>query len=471
MIAPVAHSQQKDLLLLAALFIVELSLTVMAMAMYMKGERPFAVFLSSNPGGVFLLAIPVLLITGAVIVWQYLASTRARSRHFRLIVMMNLVTVLLILITGEIAMRIVTRSSPMGEELGSMVLRPKNWETVALHNRQLLDQAEGFLSYLVYDDLVGWTVGPNRRRTTGRHWPFPYWSSSEGIRAPREGVSFAQLGGRTRIALVGDSFAFGEEVMYEDTWGDHLEKALGAEVQVLNFGVPAYGVDQAYLRYEKDARKWNPKIVIFGFISHDLFRTMNVYAFLAFPGWDIPFSKPRFILRDGTLTKMNVPPLTPEAIFSRKTISELPFLEYERSYRPTHWQERFFHVSYLARLFVSRFPRWSAVSPDVSDEEMVSVNAAILKAFVRSAGQAGTIPLVVYFPTKRELETPSSPLPTGKQALQQAGIAYTDPTPCLLEVSPADRFVPSGRHYSPQGNAAVANCLRKVVNEALTQAS
>jgi hypothetical protein len=269
---------------------------------------------------------------------------------------------------------------------------------------------------------------------------------------------------------VGDSFVFADEVTYEDTWGDRLEKALGSEFQVLNFGVTAYGVDQAYLRYEKDARKWNPKIVIFGFISHDLERTMHVYAFLAFPGWDIPFSKPRFIVRDGALARMNVPPLTPDAIFSRQSISELPFLSTSEA-TGKRLAGTLYHLSYLARLFVSRFPPWSAVSPDVSDEGLVSVNAAILKAFVRSAEQAGTIPIVVYFPTKIELENPSAPLFSGKRALQQAGLAYTDTTSCLLAVNPADRFVPSGRHYSPHGNAAVANCLLNVVRQALAQAS
>jgi len=49
---------------------------------------------------------------------------------------------------------------------------------------------------------------------------------------------------------VGDSFTFGQEVTYEESWGYLLEKALGSEFQVLNFGVAMYGVDQAYLRYE-----------------------------------------------------------------------------------------------------------------------------------------------------------------------------------------------------------------------------
>jgi hypothetical protein len=237
----------------------------------------------------------------------------------------------------------------------------------------------------------------------------------------------------------------------------------------LNFGVPGYGVDQAYLRYEKDVRQWKPDVVIFGFISHDVFRTMTVYPFLNFADWDMPFSKPRFTLRDGELKKLNVPPLEPEAIFSRGSILELPFLQYDIGYRQSDWQKNLYHLSYLARLFVSWHPRWSAKNPDVSDEAMVSVNASILKAFVRSAEQAGAIPIVVYFPGRQELEKPSSSLPRGRRVLQQAGIPYTDPTPCLLEVNPADRSLV--HHYSPQGNAAVAKCLLPVVHEALTKVS
>jgi hypothetical protein len=453
-----------DLLLLASLFLLELSIVVMPMAMYMKGDRPFMVFLSSNPGVVFLVAIAVSLLAGAVIIDQYLASTRAPSRHFSSIVMMNLVTVILVMSTVEITLRATSGSSSEGETFLSKALLPKNWEKLSLFYRELLDRARGDLSHHVYDDLMGWTIGPNRRSADGL-----YWSSSEGIRAPHAGITFAKLTGRTRIALVGDSYTFGEEVAYEDTWGYLLEKGLGSEFQVLNFGVGGYGVDQAYLRYEKDVRMWKPKIVIFGFISHDATRTMMVYPFLNLPQWNTPFSKPRFIMRDGQLKPLNVPPLPPEAIFSKGSISELPFLEYDLGYKQSDWQKRLYHLSYLTRLFVSTFPDSSAVNPDVSDEALRSVNAAILKTFIQSAAQSGAIPLVVFFPHRLELGRPSSSLPLGKRVLHDADIAYTDVTPCLLELNPADRLAPSGEHYSPQGNAVVANCLRTVVNEALAK--
>ena len=152
--------QKSDLLLLTSLFLLELSIAVVPMAIYMKGERPFAVFLPSKPGIVFLLAVVAIVVAGAVIVHQFLAHKRSPSGHFPMIVTMNVVTVILIVVTGEIALRAVSRNSVEGETVGSMVLRPKNWDTFSQHYRQLIERAGGDLSYLVYDDLMGWTVGP-----------------------------------------------------------------------------------------------------------------------------------------------------------------------------------------------------------------------------------------------------------------------------------------------------------------------
>jgi hypothetical protein len=452
----------KELLLLASLFLLELSIMLMPMAIYMKGERSFAIFLTSKPGMVFQGAIVLLFTVGAFIGYQYWVSKRSRSSHFRLIVMMNLVTVTLILVAAELTVRFSSQSSKEGETFGNTVLLPKNWQKVALHYRELLDKASGVISVLVYDELLGWTVGPNIRSADGL-----YYSSSEGIRAPHAGIKFADRPAKKRIALVGDSFTFGQEVTYEDTWGHHLEKALGSEFQVLNFGVPGYGVDQAYLRYEKDVRRWNPEIIIFSFINHDLVRTMSVYSFIAFPKSVLPFSTPRFVLSDGTLERINVPPLAPEAIFSRESISDLPFLEYQSDYDHWQWEKSLSHLPYLARLFVSRFPRWSHQNPQVSEEALVTLNATILQNFVRTARQAQATPIVVYLPSGNELKstTQGSLAPISKQVLEEASIGYTDLRPCLMDLDPADRLAPDATHYSPQANAKIANCVYDVVNE------
>lgn len=439
----------------------------MLTALHMKGEEPFAEFLAGRPGLVFLSAVAAFVVGSAVILAQYIASKRSLTRHFGLIVTMNLVTVLLTLIAGEAAVRLLSSSSTEGETLGRKVLIPKRWDKVVLHNRQLLDEAGARPTIYVYDDLMGWTVGQNRRSADGL-----YHSSSEGLRAPHAGMSFAKLTKKTRIALVGNSYTFGEEVAYEDTWGYLLEKALGSKFEVLNFGVPGYGVDQAYLRFEKDVHQWKPDVVIFSFISNDVERTMAVYSPLSYPSWASPFSKPRFILRDGDLKKLNVPPITPEAIFASGRISDLPFLEYERGYRQSDWRHSWVHSSYLARAVMTWFPRWEAVGPDVSIEALVRVNGAILKTFAQSAAQMGAVPVVVYHPRREVDASRNSNVRLGRRVLEAAGVPYTEPTSCLRELNPADWFIPhGGGHYSPQGNAAVAKCLVDVVRQALVEGS
>ena len=83
-------SPKTDVILLGSLFLWELSITVMAMMLYRKGDRPFGVFVSATPGVVFLITIALSLSLGAVILLKYIASQRSQSRHCNLIVMMNL---------------------------------------------------------------------------------------------------------------------------------------------------------------------------------------------------------------------------------------------------------------------------------------------------------------------------------------------------------------------------------------------
>ena len=109
-----------------------------------------------------------------------------------------------------------------------------------------------------------------------------------GTRSPRPGTVFADRSAAYRIALIGDSFTFSDEVGYEESWAYKLERKLRPQVQVLNFGVSGYGIDQAYLRYTRDVRPWHPDIVVLGYIRADVWRTGRVYEFLSWPEWGGP---------------------------------------------------------------------------------------------------------------------------------------------------------------------------------------
>lgn len=78
----------------------------------------------------------------------------------------------------------------------------------------------------------------------------------------------------------------------KDCWTECLSR-FTPQVEVLNFGVPAYSLDQALLRYEKEGKPFKPRIVLMGFMTNHIRRNVNVYRPFMNPG-SIPAAKPRF---------------------------------------------------------------------------------------------------------------------------------------------------------------------------------
>lgn len=84
-------------------------------------------------------------------------------------------------------------------------------------------------------------------------------TNAHGMRGPATTV---QGDGRTRVALLGDSFAFGLwATRTETTFAAVLEQRLDG-VEVLNFGVPGYGFTDMRLRLEQDVLAFRPDHVL-----------------------------------------------------------------------------------------------------------------------------------------------------------------------------------------------------------------
>jgi len=455
-----------DVLLLVVLYVLEVSAWLAVVASYRKSIWPLSGFLASPSAVVFLVACLVLLFATAVVVHRYRTRRRHDPRRFGLTVALNVVPVLLFLTAGEVTVRLLSRATPRGPVFARTVLLPHQWADVVKRNTAILERVGVTSSYLVPDAHLGWVVGPDRRSADGR-----YFSSVEGIRSRQSGVAFAERPGRRRVALVGDSFTFGLDVSYEDSWGHRLERALGPDVQVLNFGVEAYGVDQALLRYDRDVRRWRPDVVILGLIDHDLLRSMAVYFFVSFPSWEYPFAKPRFVADGDRLVLLNVPLPSPQAIVAARSIRDLPFIEYDPGYRAEDWEWHALDRSYLHRLAVSTYRAWSS-GPRSSRAGMLSLNRELVRSFIRQTRAEGSIPLVVYFPSDRNFRVLAKD--PGWRSLAQTmlrsnDIPHMDLTACLAALSPADRFPADGRnHFAPRANAAVAECLRDSVRRLLS---
>jgi hypothetical protein len=298
-----------------------------------------------------------------------------------------------------------------------------------------------------------------------------YLSSAEGLRAARRGAVLAGPKTKPRIAIVGDSFVFAERVAFEDSWGHLLEASSAGKFAVLNFGVGGYSIDQVYLRVKKDVLAWQPDVIILGFPLADLQRTLTVYPFIGSPHWGIPFSKPRIVVDGNALRILNVPTIDPRVMFAQQSIADLPFLEYDAEYIAQRWrQSSFVDLSYVKRLLLDT---WADPGPEPgphgSDEELVRVNGAIFREFIRLAHDNGAIPLIAYFPGRQELLRSRGEQTEGQRIMKEIGVPFVDTTPCILEVGPDAGYVPNDTHYSAAGNGAVAKCLGAALTRILAE--
>jgi hypothetical protein len=82
-----------------------------------------------------------------------------------------------------------------------------------------------------------------------------------------------------RVALVGDSFTQGWFVDEKETIAGYLEKILGKETEVLNFGVHGYGIDQMALLTTEILPDYHPDIVVLNFIGADPERACARFLF------------------------------------------------------------------------------------------------------------------------------------------------------------------------------------------------
>ncbi len=74
--------------------------------------------------------------------------------------------------------------------------------------------------------------------------------------------------GRSRILVLGDSFAFCAAVSDLETWPYYLSEKLG--VEVVNAGVNGYGFDQTILRMEEITDQVKPDLIIISVIYQDV---------------------------------------------------------------------------------------------------------------------------------------------------------------------------------------------------------
>jgi hypothetical protein len=372
------------------------------------------------------------------------------------------------LAAGEVFVRVAGHV----DEDGTFFFRGRAIPPYALpvkHARQLIDQyLHDPASYFVYDPDLGWTNRPNSCALARM-----YCANSFGLRSDRD-YSAAIPPATLRISLFGDSFIHGNDVQLADTIAPQLEEILaarGVKSEALNFGVGAYGFDQAWMRYQRDGTHFDTNVVVQGMQIENASRDITVFRLIAFPTSAIPFSKPRFFLSGADqLRVVNKPAIEPQRIPNAlANFYRSPLRKYDVWFTDKyqhHWYSRSRLISTFVELIRARKSGTLTAPPrDVSspDGEAMNVTLAILQREHDEVLKSGKRFLLVELPLRESIEA----VVAGKPDPWAAHVARVSSRFELVSTMPG--FVAYAKehgvgslfvgHYSRAGNRLIAEAI------------
>ena len=420
--------------------------------------------------GTLLLPVWIGAICWTTLVAAALAARGGRRwiRDNRLQLALATVTTTLTLVVGaEAAVRVLAQP----DEDGNIFVRGHHLRPHHLPVRRVEAAARAYFAsdrtFMVADPLLGWAPRPGIQTDD-------YTYNVEGIRVVTRETTYGEIAppGVWRVALFGDSYTNGAEVKDDETWGVKAEAELqrrDVPVQVLNFGVNGYGMDQAFLRWRYTGRTFHPDVVVFGLQLENAKRNVNLIRPIYLRQTEqLPFAKPRFVIEEGELRLVNSPVLPPERIADTlRDMNAWPLARYEGHYNPDDYVPQPWHRSRAVSLATGILS--DTTSPDANDDitspDERALAIRILQSFKAEAEAAGARFLVYYMPKRHELRrlqtAGSLPDATFVDELQTHFDLLSAADPLLEEAGRTSlaALYARGGHYSAAGNHVVARVL------------
>ena len=290
-----------------------------------------------------------------------------------------------------------------------------------------------YYSFDMYDPSKGWKPRPNLKDE--KAWNDKILNTnSKGLRGKKD-FPYPKNKEKLRILILGDSFTFGDDVGDDETYSAYLQAML-PDAEIINMGVHGYGHDQMLILFKEEGVKYEPDIVLLGFLPLDMSR--NTLDFR-------DFAKPRFVLEKGELKLTGIPVPRPEEI-----------LQWDWA-RP-----RLIDFFSLLRHRIKK-------TLGLQQREMEKITSAILLELIRSAEIIGALPILAYLPRGKEIAMDIAVTDDEKYMFS---ICRLNPKakcfstrPYFAEKIAQGQTFKSGGHWEPSGHLVVAEAIKRYLIE------
>jgi hypothetical protein len=259
-----------------------------------------------------------------------------RTKQTLLNITLLFITVGFILLLSEVSLRIYSDSPDDSEWIGN--------------SRDFYD----------YDPLLGWKNVPNTDRIrlvrAKGNTKIHYKINSKGIRGPE--YSYEKADNEYRILFLGDSYAEGYVVEFDDLFSEVMTRKLnsmrkGVHFQAINSGTSGWSTDQELLFFQNEGKKYGPDLTILMFYQNDLAYNNQPKDF----GMSY---KPLFKEMNGELVLTNVPVPKPDKVIITDQLADdemslfkrLKLWLHKRSYLYAFVKERIRNTYFLNSLAI-----------------------------------------------------------------------------------------------------------------------
>jgi hypothetical protein len=195
------------------------------------------------------------------------------------IILVNFLVLILLLIIGELSIRVIRPNFRLYQRSNPNVYKDRAFDKN--YTKVNWPQKDTDLGWVCKQDslLKFYSKYYNQFR-------IKYYINKEGFRNKNDFESKSNPNYKSNILLLGDSFIFSIYLDEYKTVASNLQKRFAGLFNIINLGIPGFGIDQCVISYEKYSKLIDPKIVVLVYIDDDI--TRNLEAFRKDEGMNKP---------------------------------------------------------------------------------------------------------------------------------------------------------------------------------------